>query len=282
MCRSSTKTLPASLATYGVDGRRLRIHLFDTSEAPPELMIHTCTGPCVVQQQARNDLAVQPAPTPVSRPPIGTISTAAVRSAYATAALETGMANMRIGLVDSRRHNTVAYYGVPANPPQPQVPVQMPALYATPSNPNYVSNTAGLPVNRSEGVVPTEYRGIFVGGLDYSARSKDITSCFKHAGNIVKCDLQKDATTGKFKGNAIIQYTTAKEARTAVKMFNEQKFMGMRIKVRLDKDSVPVTTSPTSSTSSGSSSGSAAPSYEMQQSRSNAQPIIVNGSVSQR
>lgn len=274
-------TRQAFLTTNLVEGRRLRVHLFDTSKAPPRFLTHTCGKPCIVSQQsAQTSLAVQPVSAPAARPAADTVVTTPVRSFEPVAALEAGLGAMRIDSADPRRNGVVPFYGGPVSPQQPQLPLTIPVQYATMPNTNYVSNTAGLPVNQSEGVIPTEYRGVFVGGLDYSARSKDIVRCFERAGEIVKCDLQKDATSGKFKGNATIQYATAKQARTAVCMFHQQKFMGMRIKVRFDKDSVPLRTSPTSSTASASRSKSnAANTYEVQR---NAQPLIVNGSVAQR
>ena len=130
--------------------------------------------------------------------------------------------------------------------------------------PVYVSTSIGTPVNASAGVVRTESRGIFVSGLNFKARTRDIESFFGKAGKILKCDLQKDSATGKSKGNATVQYASAEDARKAVQIFDGQKFMSMRLNVRPDREATAVVP-PAASNSS-------------QASRSNAEPIIVNGS----
>ena len=144
--------------------------------------------------------------------------------------------------------------------------------------PMYISSPTGTHVNVSQGAIKTEVRGIFVSNVDYKASSKDLQRYFGRAGEIVKCQLQKDPVTGKSKGNATVQYAVAKDAKRAVAMFHSEKYMGMRLKVRLDKEPVAVGTP---SAGSSRTNGNASNSRTVQQSRNNAEPIIVNGSSCQ-
>jgi RNA recognition motif-containing protein len=147
--------------------------------------------------------------------------------------------------------------------------------------PMYVSSSTGTHVNVSQGAIKTEVRGIFVSNVDYKASSKDLQRYFGRAGEIVKCQLQKDPATGKSKGNATVQYAVAKDAQNAVRMFNSEKYMGMRLKVRLDKEPVAIGMPSAGSGSSGTNGSSAGNSRTVQQSRNNAEPVIVNSSTCQ-
>jgi hypothetical protein len=112
----------------------------------------------------------------------------------------------------------------------------------------------------------SECRGIFVNGLNYKARTKDIENHFGKAGQIAKVDLQKDPQTGKSKGNCTIQYTNAESAARAIAMFHEQSFMTLRLNVRRDKEATPID-APSSSNARSAQAG-----------KTNPEPIIVNGS----
>lgn len=144
--------------------------------------------------------------------------------------------------------------------------------------PIYVSSSTGTHVNVSQGAIKTEVRGIFVSNVDYKATSKDLQRYFGRAGEIVKCQLQKDPATGKSKGNATVQYAVAKDAQNAVRMFNGEKCMSMRLKVRLDKEPVAIGM-PSAGSSSSRTNGNGSNGRTVQQSRNNAEPIIVNGST---
>jgi RNA recognition motif-containing protein len=145
--------------------------------------------------------------------------------------------------------------------------------------PMYVPSSTGTHVNVSQGVIKTEVRGIFVSNVDYKATSKDLQRYFGKAGEIVKCQLQKDPATGKSKGNATVQYAVAKDAQNAVRMFNSEQYMSMRLKVRLDKEPVAVGMPSAGSSSSSRTNGTTSNGRSVQQRRNNAEPIIVNGST---
>ena len=71
----------------------------------------------------------------------------------------------------------------------------------------YTVPPSGLPVNTANGSIRTEARGVFISGLSYKAKSKDIEAAFSRAGEISSCEVQKDSTTGKSKGKATVRYT---------------------------------------------------------------------------
>lgn len=162
-------------------------------------------------------------------------------------------------------------------------------LFQTPQT--HTTNSDGLPVNSSQGVILTEASSVFVSKLDFKATAKDIQQQFsKGELRPTKCTLVKDQATGKSRGHATVQYASAQDAKKAVTMFDGQKFMGMAISVRLDKEKQAV--NPPASSSSNSSyassstgrgrsngGGASASRSAAVQSRANAGPIIANGSV---
>ncbi|KXT16081.1 hypothetical protein AC579_7126 [Pseudocercospora musae] len=131
--------------------------------------------------------------------------------------------------------------------------------------PVYTTGTTGLPTNTTRGLVRTQARGIFVSGLDFKARQKDIERHFRQAGEIVKVELQKDTSTGKSKGNATILYTNAEDAQEAIEMFDRRMFMSMQLRVRPDKETTVVAPPPQASAGA-------------QRRTTNMEPTIVNGS----
>lgn len=195
--------------------------------------------------------------------------------AYSMQPSNVSMANMRIGA--SITPDMMAVNRTPYAYAQ-QLAAQQAVNPRHAQGPMYVSSSTGTHVNVSQGAIKTEVRGIFVSNVDYKATSKDLQRYFGRAGEIVKCQLQKDPATGKSKGNATVQYAVAKDAQNAVRMFNSEQYMGMRLKVRLDKEPVAIGMP---SAGSSRSNGSASNGRTVQQSRNNAEPIIVNGSTCQ-
>lgn len=201
-------------------------------------------------------------------------------SAYSTQALQASMAGMRMDVTDpavvaaarARMAQAQAYaQQVAAQQPSAQNRAQSQA-----QRPVYVSSPTGTHVNVGQGAIKTEVRGVFISNIDYKAGTRDLQRFFSRAGEIVNCQLQKDPTTGKSKGNATVQYAAANDAKNAVRLFNNEKYMGMRLKVRLDKEPVAVGIP---SASSSRSNGTANTNRPTQQSRNNTEPIIVNGSI---
>jgi hypothetical protein len=290
-----------------VQDRRLRVHLFDTSKSPPLVIACTCGhNPCVAKnrladfshptaipsagQPVANNLGyVQPtayavqAPLPYSYSLTTTMSASVspqMAPAYSMHPSEISMANMRTNTAiapETMAANRAPFAYAQQMSAQQMVNPNQAARYS--HAPMYVSSSTGTHVNVSQGAIKTEVRGIFVSNVDYKASSKDLQRYFGRAGEIVKCQLQKDPATGKSKGNATVQYAVAKDAQNAVRMFNSEQYMGMRLKVRLDKE--PVAIGMPSTGSSSRTNGSAGNGRSVQQSRSNAEPIIVNGSTCQ-
>jgi hypothetical protein len=192
-------------------------------------------------------------------------------------ALQTSMAGMRMDPADpaavaaTRVRMAQAYaqqIAAQQSPAQTRVQSQV-------QGPVYVSSPTGTHVNVGQGVIKTEVRGVFVSNIDYKAGTRDLQRFFSRAGEIVNCQLQKDPATGKSKGNATVQYAAANDAKNAVRLFNNEKYMGMRLKVRLDKEPVAVGVP---AASSSRSAGTANTNRTTQQSRNSTEPIIANGS----
>lgn len=154
------------------------------------------------------------------------------------------------------------YYARQAQAAQMQQQQQM-------AYPVYTMNATGAPVNTVNGVVRVEARGIFISGLNFKARTKDVEAYFSKVGDIVKCEVQKDPQSGKSKGNATIKYASSEAAQRAIRTFHGKPFMQMTLNVRFDKDQTPITSPPAAGTSG-------------QPARSSNEPTIVNGSAQVR
>jgi len=196
--------------------------------------------------------AVQYAQTPVVQP--------AVASSQASqAALLQAMANIQISPQDPRLQDPryLAWY---QQQYQQAARAQVAASQQQAArSPVYALSSSGTPINTSNGTIRTEARGVFISGLNFKARTKDVEGVFGRAGEITKCELQKDASTGKSKGNATIQYSSAVEAQQAIEMFNGKSYMSMKLTVRRDKEATAISPPPA-------------------QAGRNNEPIIVNGS----
>lgn len=195
-------------------------------------------------------------------------------SAYSMQALQASMADMRMDTaMAAARPRMPQMYAEDYAAPQPFV--QSRTQNQT-QGPIYIESPTGTRVNIGRGAVKTEVRGIFVSNIDYKAGSRDLKDYFKKAGEIVNFQLQKDPATGKSKGCATVQYAAANDAVRAVRMFDREQFMGLILKVRLDKEPIAVSLPSNTTSRSNGTSGTNRPS---QQSRTSTEPIIVNGSV---
>jgi hypothetical protein len=295
------------LANNPVQGRRLRIHLFDTSASPPRLIAHTCgAAPCIANARSF-EAQTRPPPMPVATQPVTSTPMYTQQptayavlppspyyhspspampsqpplqstSAYSMQALQTSMGGMRMDPADpaavaaTRARMAQAY----AQQVAAQQSITQSRLQSQVQGPVYVSSPIGTHVNVGQGVIKTEVRGVFVSNIDYKAGTRDLQRFFSRAGKIVHCQLQKDPATGKSKGNATVQYAAANDAKNAVRLFHNEKYMGMLLKVRLDREPVAVGVP---AASSSRSTGTASTTRPAQQSRNSTEPIIVNGSI---
>jgi hypothetical protein len=236
------RLLTEFLANSPVQGRTLRIHLFDTSASPPRLIAHTCgAAPCIANarsfeararttpipaatqpvtsapmyMQQPTAYAVQP-PSPYYHSPAPAMPSQLSPQpapAYSMQALQTSMAGMRMDPADPAA--VAAIRARMAQAYAQQVGAQQVASQQSPTQtrvqsqvqgPVYVSSPTGTHVNVGHGVIKTEVRGVFVSNIDYKAGTRDLQRFFSRAGEIVNCQLQKDPATGKSKGNATVQY----------------------------------------------------------------------------
>ncbi|KAF2770925.1 RNA-binding domain-containing protein [Teratosphaeria nubilosa] len=258
-----------------VEGRRMGLHLWDTSSSPPNFLQGNCMGvtndPCEFCLRKQGAIsspgssrssgssysltpATQYAQLSAAPAVLASVQTSTVNLAQAMASLKLAQQDPR--LQDPRYQAFYQeQYQQALRAQQLQAASQHPNVYA----PMYTMSAPGTPVNTRHGTVRTEARGVFVSGLNYKARTKDVEDHFRKAGQIIKCDVHKDHATGKSKGVATIQYASTAEARKAIEKFDHSTWMGMRLKVRHDREATAVSPPPAQASKA-------------------AEPIIVNGS----
>ncbi|KAH7078908.1 hypothetical protein BKA63DRAFT_507377, partial [Paraphoma chrysanthemicola] len=110
-------------------------------------------------------------------------------------------------------------YGYPT-PQSYSTPVLYPGYVPQTQMPVYSANPDGMPVNVRHGAVLTEARGIVGQPVDYK--------------------LLRDARTGVFKGSATAVFGTQEQAQYAAHYLNGVEHMGMKINVRMDKETTTV------------------------------------------
>lgn len=113
--------------------------------------------------------------------------------------------------------------------------------YGTPSQvPVYSSNPTGLPVNVRRGAVLTEARGIFIQNLSYKCTPTDLQSLLLTVGQPVEYHLMRDPRTNAFKGTATAKFYSKEYAQHAATYLNGREHMGMKLMVRMDKETTAV------------------------------------------
>jgi hypothetical protein len=122
-------------------------------------------------------------------------------------------------------------YAVPTIYPSYAPPAQMPV---------YSANSYGIPVNVRNGAVLTEARGIFLQNLSYKCTISDLYSLLLTAGQPVDYKLLRDARTGVFKGSATAAFGSQELALRAAHYLNGVEHMGMKLRVRMDKETTAV------------------------------------------
>lgn len=127
---------------------------------------------------------------------------------------------------------------------------------ASRSRPEYVKSQTGTPINVRDGVAVTVARGIFVSGISYKAREEDVKRKFSSVGDIVRCVLLMNTSTGKSKGFATILFSSSADAQKAINKYNGATWLEKKLIVRVDKEASTLTAPP----------------------RSDTAPLIVNGS----
>jgi cold-inducible RNA-binding protein len=74
---------------------------------------------------------------------------------------------------------------------------------------------------------------LFVGNLPYQTLEQDIQDMFSQAGNVTSVSLMFDKFTGKSRGFAFVELSTAEEANKAVEMFNGKDMQGRALTVNI-------------------------------------------------
>ena len=74
---------------------------------------------------------------------------------------------------------------------------------------------------------------LFVGNLSYRTLENDLQDYFSQAGVVTSCNLMLDKYTGKSRGFAFVEYSTAEEANKAVELFHNKEFQGRQLTVNI-------------------------------------------------
>ncbi len=74
---------------------------------------------------------------------------------------------------------------------------------------------------------------LFVGNLPYQTAENDLQDYFSQAGVVSSVNLMFDKVTGKSRGFAFIEFTTAEEAKKAVEQFHGKEFQGRILTVNI-------------------------------------------------
>src|SRR3954463_10849140 len=76
---------------------------------------------------------------------------------------------------------------------------------------------------------------LFVGNLSYQTREQDLQDYFAQAGNVTSVNLMMDKFTGKSRGFAFVELSSADEANKAVEMFHGKDLQGRPLTVNIAK-----------------------------------------------
>ena len=74
---------------------------------------------------------------------------------------------------------------------------------------------------------------LFVGNLSFQTGENDLQDHFAQAGAVNSCNLMMDKMTGRSRGFAFIEFSSAEEAQKAIEMFHDQDFQGRKITVNV-------------------------------------------------
>jgi len=74
---------------------------------------------------------------------------------------------------------------------------------------------------------------LFVGNLSYQTMDKDLHDLFSQAGVVTNASIMLDKFTGKSRGFAFIEFSSAEEANRAVEMFHGKEFQGRSLTVNI-------------------------------------------------
>src|SRR3989442_13832424 len=70
---------------------------------------------------------------------------------------------------------------------------------------------------------------LFVGNLSFQTMENDLQEYFSQAGIVSSVNLMLDKFTGKSRGFAFVEFSSATEANKAVEMFHNKEFQGRQL-----------------------------------------------------
>jgi cold-inducible RNA-binding protein len=74
---------------------------------------------------------------------------------------------------------------------------------------------------------------LYVGNLPYTATEEELTTLFAQAGTVTSVAVIKDRETGRSKGFAFVEMSTADEAQKAINMLQGQMLGGRDLRVSI-------------------------------------------------
>ena len=74
---------------------------------------------------------------------------------------------------------------------------------------------------------------LFVGNLSYQTQDRDLQDHFAQAGVVTSVNVMFDKFTGKSRGFAFVEMSTAEEANKAVEMFHGKDLQGRPLTVNI-------------------------------------------------
>jgi RNA recognition motif-containing protein len=74
---------------------------------------------------------------------------------------------------------------------------------------------------------------LFVGNLSYQTGERDLEEFFSQAGTVTSVNLMFDKFTGKSRGFAFVEMSSADEANRAVQMCNSKELQGRPLTVNI-------------------------------------------------
>jgi cold-inducible RNA-binding protein len=74
---------------------------------------------------------------------------------------------------------------------------------------------------------------LFVGNLSYRTLENELQDHFSQAGTVTSVNIMFDKFTGKSRGFAFVEFSSAEEANRAVEMFHDKDFQGRSLTVNV-------------------------------------------------
>jgi RNA recognition motif-containing protein len=128
-----------------------------------------------------------------------------------------------------------SYYPPPVDPASAQ--------YQYTNGATYVRNSYGLPVNTTNGGVPSESREVHISNIQYQVHKRDLAQQITKIAPPVTLEYHIDHA-GKFKGTAVATFSSGEQAVQVVAQLDKKLIKGKKVKVRLGKQTTPVSPAP--------------------------------------